>query len=186
MFKGRERMAMVINRWSTTPAINRQNIAEHSFYVALYTDHLCQLLMWPMPRRYEAIHWALIHDMPETVTSDMPGPVKRIVTNKAALQNVEDLIFKEFGDGYKYDRTDWKVAAVVKAANLIDEVFYLHSEQLLGNRYLDRVYFNSWDRMCKALKKAGLPDLYKTISVELEAMKQGVVGLVNDDDLADG
>lgn len=182
MFKARERMAMVVNRWSTIPAIKRQNIAEHSFYVALYTDFLCKLLKWPHPRRYLAIHWALIHDMPETVTSDIPGPVKRTITSKAALRNLEDRLFQEFEEGYGHDPSDRNVALVVKAANLIDEVFYLHSERLLGNQFLDHVFANSWRRLVKALTAVDLPQAIGTIKLELEEMKRGVVGLINDDD----
>lgn len=179
-------MAMVIKRWSTTPAINRQDVAQHSFYVVLYTDFITQMLKWPHARCYAALHWAVIHDIPETVISDMPGPVKRIVTNKKALEATEERIFVEFGDGYTHDISDWQVRAVVKAANLIDEVFYLHSEKLLGNQYLDRVFANSWSRLHKALKKINLTMLMDVVKHELDDMGHGVVGLINDDDLEEG
>lgn len=185
---------MVIKRWSTTPCINRQDIAQHSFYVVLYTDHITQLLGWSPARKYEAMHWAVIHDMPETVTSDIPGPVKRTITNKPALEAVEDQLMKEFGAGYNYDRSDWMIRDVVKAANLIDEVFYLHSEVLLGNGYLDRVFDNSWGRMKTAVKKLDVLSaspmgskissvIVSEVRVSLDQMRGGVVGLVNDDDL---
>lgn len=182
MFKGRERMASVVGRWSTTPAISRQSIADHSFYVALYTDHMCDMLRLPDGIRYDALHWALIHDMPETVTSDIPGPVKRTITNVMNLNSVEGTIFQELeypNSAPLFDQS----RKIVKAANLIDEVFYLHSEQLLGNKYLDHVARNSWERMEKALDLAGLPHLKDKIWIEMLEMQGGVVGLKNDSDL---
>lgn len=182
MFKGRERMASVVTRWSTTPCIHRQSIAEHSFYVALYTDAITHLLKWDDRLRYHALHWALVHDMPETVTSDIPGPVKRIVTSAKMLKQTEDSIFHDLGEMYFPEPTEI-IKRVVKAANLIDEVFYLRTEILMGNKFLDQVSANSWERMAKALASIDLAGLASLIHQELAEMAKGVVGLKNDDDL---
>lgn len=174
-------MASVVGRWSTTPAINRQTVADHSFYVVLYTIHLCDHLRVHGEERITALEWAIIHDMPETVTSDIPGPVKREVTHDKLLEKVEAQVMDELGYG-KPEPSDL-AKRIVKAANLIDEVFYLHSEKLLGNRYLDLVSSNSWSRLLKALDLINAWDLNHLINSEMDEMERGVVGLKNDTDL---
>lgn len=174
-------MASVVGRWSTTPAINRQTIADHSFYVVLYTIHLCDHLRVHGGERIMALEWAAIHDMPETVTSDIPGPVKREVTSDERLEKVEAQIFNELG--YGDPEPSDMAKRIVKAANLIDEVYYLHSERLLGNRYLDLVYSNSWSRLLKALDLIRAWELHQVIKDEMDEMERGVVGLKNDTDL---
>lgn len=183
MFKGRERMAAVVTRWSTTPHHHKQTIAEHSFYVALYTDFLCQLIRLPHSRKYQIVHWALIHDMPETVLSDTPGPVKRATVNEMNFRAAESQVFGELGSGYDHDDFDKQARGIVKVANLIDEVFYLHMERLMGNQFIERVFQNSWARMIMACRDAGMPtELSNIIKVELDAMMEGVVSLITVED----
>lgn len=176
MFKGRERIAAEVHRWSTMPRIKEQSMAEHSFYVALYAMHLCDFLKLPLPRRYPIVQWALIHDMPETVTSDIPGPVKRQVTNHRQMEVLEKKIFEELGSSY-WPYPEAQTRDIVKAANLIDEIFYIHSERVMGNGYLAKVWDNSWARMEAALNKIDAGELVFVISQELEAMVEGVVPL---------
>lgn len=180
MFKGRERMTAIVNRWSTTPRIHQQSVAEHSFFVTLYTAHLCDILKWPKIFKAEALQWALIHDIPEAVTSDIPGPVKRIISDAKQLAAMEKYIFDDLN--YAYHASP-EAKAIVKAANLIDEVFYLQFERIMGNGFVDLVYQNSWQRMVKALENIKADHLVIHIKMEIEHMGHGVVGLKNDDDL---
>lgn len=175
-------MASVVTRWSTTPHIKPQVLSDHSFYVALYTDFLCQLLTWGPQDTYLAVHWALIHDMPETVMSDTPGPVKRVIMDYQAFKKTEEGVFGEFGTGYHRDLLEQHHYDVVKAANIIDEVYYLSMECMLGNQFVGRVLINSRARLRRALEEINLTMVLDMIDTELLQMKQGVVSLITEED----
>lgn len=185
MFNYRERMLSHVERWGTSPRLHRQSVADHSFYVVLYTDQLTGLLKWPHARRYKALHWATIHDAPEAVTGDIIGPLKRTVVNKKGLNEYEARVYDHLGaDYYNHDASDWQVRDVVKAANLIDEVFYQTVEAMMGNKFFVTLVEYSKSRCVKALVKIGLfDDVWPMVEKELGLMEHGQDMEQNDDDL---
>jgi 5'-deoxynucleotidase len=68
-----------IQRWSLMRNTVPENVAEHSFYVALLTHALCTIARdvfgkeAPIDR---AVTLALFHDVAEVMTGDIPSPVK--------------------------------------------------------------------------------------------------------------
>lgn len=177
MFRYRERMLSSVTRWNVLPRLHSQTVAEHSFYVALYTDQLCTLIEWPQPRKYQAITWALKHDMSEVITGDIMGPVKRMITNKQNLAHYEKSVLEGLeSDKLYYSETppDWQVRDVVKAANTIDEFFYLSQEVSTGNRSVLVMQQAVLGRMRKALKKIDCEEIVPRIVKEAEGMLEGL------------
>ncbi len=68
-----------IQRWSLMRNTVPENVAEHSFYVAVLTHALCTIARdvfgkdVPVDR---AVTLALFHDIAEVMTGDIPSPVK--------------------------------------------------------------------------------------------------------------
>ena len=73
----------LIRRWSLMRNLHPENVAEHSFEVAILAHALAHLRrerfategrVLPDPRR--VMELAMFHDVPEVITGDLPTPVK--------------------------------------------------------------------------------------------------------------
>lgn len=68
-----------IRRWSLMRNTEPENVAEHSFNVALITHALCTIARSLFGKEVDtnrAVTLALFHDVTEVVTGDIPTPVK--------------------------------------------------------------------------------------------------------------
>ena len=72
-----QRMSFM-KRFNNAVHIHEENVAEHSFYVAMYAYALCDELKISGELRETIIEKALIHDVHETVVSDIPHNVKKM------------------------------------------------------------------------------------------------------------
>lgn len=163
MFSHRERMLGHVIRWNVAPRLHNQSVAEHSYYVALYSEKLCTLLRVD-PVDYRAtISYALHHDMPEIVTSDIPGPAKRAFADPDKLEEYEDLLMEKIGLTGEHRAPTDLVSRIVKAADTIDAYFWLSMEVARGNQMLIAERNIAKDRMRMALNYLDLPgDSYST------------------------
>lgn len=174
LFNMQERMLAVVPRWSGLPRLHQQSTAEHSFYVALYTDKLTWKLGWPVSTRYEALQWAVRHDMAESVTGDIMGPVKRKLIDKKSLDAFEDNIMDNMGEYYKVGRPTPQILMVVKAANIIDEYFHVCLEVAMGNSCMRAMLDAVQIRMNAIMLKVGLSHLVSGIIQEGGRMIRGI------------
>lgn len=90
-----------VPRWVICPRYKEQSVAEHCFNVAVIADHIAsQVDPEPYEFRYTVIAAALVHDMDEALTGDMPSSLKRGLAGEATPTA--------------------KVAAIVKVADLME------------------------------------------------------------------
>lgn len=185
MFNMQERMLAVVTRWSGLPRLHNQSVAEHSYYVALYTDQLCRRFNWSPEYCYEAVSYALIHDMAEATTGDIMGPVKRKVVNAVTLSDYEKEIMKELGPFYS-DRKPPTAAikVVVKAANIIDEFFHISLELAMGNNCMKAMQAAVMLRMSTVLENMGMKELLPEIAEEGRKMMEGIAFVQENSDIA--
>ncbi len=129
--------------------IHRQSVAEHSYFVGVYSHLLC-IAIDQQRILDRVLAYALWHDVSEATLGDTPGPVKRALGGMDEFEAAA--VRTRFGD----DIPDFcikpcvMVKAIVKLANLIDEVAYLSSEERLGNRTITKLLAHSITRLTSA------------------------------------
>jgi len=140
-----------ITRYSNTPRIKDENVAEHSFFVAievlnLYLDYDFNL--------GEAIIMSITHDIPEADTDDVNHLIKKKYPKLAKeLKIVEKEIVETYPDFIKkpifeFDKMETFESVIVNMADAIQCMTYSKNEIKLGNKgYMVEVYDNSKKRV---------------------------------------
>ena len=78
-----------IRRWGLMQSAVPENVAEHSFHVALLTHALCTIAVRVFGKEVpveRAVMLALYHDATEVITGDIPSPVKH--HNRTILKGI--------------------------------------------------------------------------------------------------
>jgi 5'-deoxynucleotidase len=139
-----------IERWSLMRNTVKENVAEHSFHVAILTHALCTIaneIFNSDIATNEAVTLALFHDVTEVFTGDIPTPVKHqnpeILSNFRKIEELSaDKLFSmippELQAMYKpliTGKTDQtELRRYVKAADLLDAYLKCVTELSAGNR----------------------------------------------------
>ena len=132
-----QRMSNMI-RYNNEVHVHDENVAEHSFYVAVYAMELCDVLHIKPELRNLIVEKALIHDIHEIELSDIPHNVKK------ASKELEDYCMA-FED--KFNRRYFKnliesiddcklctyVDAIVELADVLSVKQYAQQEVMFGN-----------------------------------------------------
>jgi len=131
--RGTRRLSYV-QRWGIVPKIRPQSVAEHSYYVALYTMRICDILKVLPEIKVQAVSYALVHDMAEAFTADIPSPLKKRLSD---YEGAEKAVKKwMLGDT---SNPDAMVKSIVKIADLLDAVVWLTEEESMGNGRLKKL-----------------------------------------------
>ncbi|WP_037282996.1 5'-deoxynucleotidase [Saccharibacillus sacchari] len=142
-----------IKRWSLMRSTMTENVAEHSYHVALLSHLLCTIgneMYGKSLNADRAATLALFHDAPEVFTGDIPTPVKH--HNEALLSNfrlIEQMGAQRLTDmapealqpvyapligTSEPNAEDRELHAYVKAADRIDAYLKCAWEVAAGNR----------------------------------------------------
>jgi 5'-deoxynucleotidase len=140
-----------IKRWSLMRNVVKENVAEHSYYVAQLTHLLCTIGNEVFGRNIavdKAVSMALFHDATEVFTGDIPTPVKHHNPEAlSAFRGIEQLAAERLTDmipeqlrtayigmiGGKQDEPS-ELKRMVKAADLLDAYLKCITELSAGNR----------------------------------------------------
>lgn len=131
MFERDLRTLSFVPRWVITRNIHTQSVAEHSFYVAVYAGQLAEYLGFE-GNMGDLYHAALWHDAEEAFTGDIPGPSKRSTFGADADIWVREGLELRFSNQVR--PVTKEIKAILKVANLLDEVLYKATEIQMGNR----------------------------------------------------
>lgn len=167
------RMLSYVPRWGIAPRHHQQTVAEHSYYVTLYAAQLCDRMGVRDGGRLNVMEYALVHDVFEAWESDIPGPAKRALvdpdrakTYHAAFAAQMDPYYRgshvlgieTVQDGHGVERP---IKDIVKVADLIDSVFYLQQELMMGNGFAQGLLGRDMERLRKAAVGVLFPDLFE-------------------------
>ena len=159
-----------ITRWGLMRNTFSENIQEHSHQVAVLAHALALIrrdilhLEGPEPDRCAVA--ALYHDASETLTGDLPTPIKYYNPDiKNAYKQVEriaghhllDMLPQELRSSYEHLvlEDDEEVNPIVKAADKLSAYIKCIEEQKAGNTDFD----SAAEQTMKAMKAMHLPEL---------------------------
>lgn len=171
------RLLAYVPRWQIAPRFRTQNVAEHSYFVALYAMALLNYLpgrAFHQPAfRMRVLEAALIHDVAEARTGDMPGPVKRAVVDMERMASYEKDQLALLGIDEVEEDDD--ILALVKVADLIDEYYHVVGEIAMGNSLIKPQRAVTRARLEAAIAKTELPFVVLVdLDREIDEMENGV------------
>ncbi|WP_372632285.1 5'-deoxynucleotidase [Cohnella sp.] len=160
-----------IERWSLMRSANPENVAEHSFHVALIAHSLGVIAREIFGRDVQPeqlASYALFHDATEVFTGDIPTPVKhqnpRILANfreieamasERLLANVPERLRGSYAPLFTRQPDDPALAKLLKAADLLDAYLKCTSEMSAGNRE----FATARSQIEEKLAQLGLPEV---------------------------
>lgn len=151
----RHRGLMHVNRWAIMRTNVRQTVAEHSFFTALYASMILDKTLLQESTKRIIVQQALVHDIEECETGDIPGPVKKWLVKDEEVKRVRRQEASELGIQLQEDAlTQW----VIYVANTLDEVLFLLDEIGRGNQYFKRQYLESLGKIHTAMSLDHVPD----------------------------
>lgn len=141
------------------PKVKLENLAEHHYFTALSTMQIIDYYKSYISKFEElnAIRCALIHDLPELFTNDIPSPTKSENPQlKNLLDNIEkDFMYNNFREFYldyifliESEKDEDVVGLLVKLGDIASLLRYLARELDLGNKniHIEEMYENTKER----------------------------------------
>jgi len=122
-----------VKRWGIVRTIRSQSVAEHQYFVGVWTPQLLRFVNVEDPALIlQALEYALHHDDPEIVSGDVPTPLK-----------------KRLPPGLLDEATSFRIPPLktppefilkaVKALDYLEALAFLYEEQAIGNHRLLRL-----------------------------------------------
>lgn len=126
-----------IQRYSITPRICNETVAEHSFFVATYVMELYKIYKFDLNK---AVQMAIIHDFAESYIGDITLSTKTMCPElvKAVCEAEKTVMYQNFPsfiyDLYQeYEGRTSVEALIVKLADTLQVRQYAYNEISLGN-----------------------------------------------------
>jgi len=119
-----------IPRWAIIRTYRQQSVAEHSYFVALYTDWLGSLVGLDPDEHQYAVREALWHDIGERFSGDIPTPFKKAArVDESVVDEAtgrEHPWYRQQHQERLHGETDqMRALCIVKIADLLDALTFL-------------------------------------------------------------
>jgi 5'-deoxynucleotidase len=174
-----------ITRWGLMRNTFSENIQEHSHQVAVLSHALAlirrEILHLPGPDPDRCAVAALYHDASETLTGDLPTPIKYYnpdimasykQVERVAAQRLLDMLPPELVSSYAHLilEDDTEVQPIVKAADKLSAYIKCVEEQKAGNTEFDTALVQTLE----ALRATDMPELQWFMDNCLEAFSLNI------------
>lgn len=134
---------------------------------------MAELIGWPGygvpsedgPLLHDLALYLLRHDESEVLEGDIPGPVKRLCGFDSS--KLKTHLERRFGPAPVHSPA---MKAIKKAADLIDECFYLAGELNSGNQFVRSSLKNAKDRLGRAISELPCDDDKAKTSLHLDLL----------------
>ena len=138
--------------WVVRGLVNVESVAAHSYATALIALILAGRIDQPVDRQ-KLLAMALVHDLPEALTTDIPGPAQRFLPAgarasaewSALVQLLDGLDFAESVKSLWQELKDRQSveAKLVRDADRLDMLLQAYFyQQTTGNQYLEEFWTN--------------------------------------------
>tara|TARA_Y100000310_G_scaffold315600_1_gene366343 strand:+ start:2988 stop:3488 length:501 start_codon:yes stop_codon:yes gene_type:complete len=128
-----------VKRYHTLPTIGEQTNATHSWGVAVIATYLHPNLSAKILLK------ALMHDVGEIETGDIPAPVKwENPELKKQLHLLEEKVAKNLE--IDYELTEYE-QTIFKQADMFELLFFCVKQRRLGNRHINHVFSNGVEKL---------------------------------------
>ena len=167
-----QRMSFM-KRFNNAVHIHEENVAEHSFYVAMYAYALCDELKISGELRQTIIEKALIHDVHETVVSDIPHNVKKMDGDVVHFfesyerhynRNNFEQLEKTYNRMFAVDQGICDL--VVMLADVLSVRQYSELEVSLGNKHFEEILEGANKRISECIEQLKIAKLTYISEVE--------------------
>ena len=156
-FAPRLRILSHLKRWSIMPTVFPDYVASHSFFVAIYSLQIADLIHWD-GHKGALLTYALLHDVPEAITGDVCVGAKEAFVDKGRearfILRKTDEILPSIGKLFYGLEPNLEVDAILKAADKLDAALYCAMETAFGNSamaarlpYTVKDLSNAWDAL---------------------------------------
>jgi len=143
----------VVPRWSIVWTLQRDTVANHSYFVAFYAHAIAKLIRWDGDLG-NLLFRALVHDSEETISGDIVSPIKEGIISlgandflKQKLKERMPFIAQDLDDmALDEDDLDNEAWLIVKAADKLDALIFLLTERRLGNGVVATHLPRAWSR----------------------------------------
>jgi len=170
-----DRVMSDVPRWTIVRTIRRQNVAEHSYFVALWMPRLLRRHgIIDAETILAAVEYALHHDMSEVTTGDVPAPLK-IHLPPGALDHAARAL------GVAHDDPGPLTSAATKVLDLFEAALFISEDIALGNHRVTeilRVIKTKMQTACAAFEEltpdSGASSLYMHLSMLLYTARHGL------------
>lgn len=173
-----------VKRWHIINTVRPQTVAEHSFMVALIAMELAKHIvphgsLFDSPReQFQFLCAALFHDMPETITGDLPTPAKQVYRefsqNPRMFDEMDMLIMPKipYSDGMLNAKLVW----LIKVADLIEAYHFLCNNA--AGPYAKVIRNDLWKRVVALTVEASqaMPDMLWCPAVGTVLRDMGLTG----------
>lgn len=140
------RTAFFVPRWAIVHTMNKDTVANHSYFVIVYSRIIAHVIGWTGPM--DVLMWqAAAHDLDETITGDIVSPVKKEIIDKNRMTAyVERKMMSRLGfimdlsnqmEQYVSANQQDEIDRIIGVADRLDAVLYLILEERIGNRVVD-------------------------------------------------
>ena len=130
----------ITRRYHAMDMHDYQRVDAHSFGVAMFTTIIVPVCE-PI-RRSTLLMAALVHDLPEHITGDIPGPAKRALDMRGELHACENALLDVAGLLYPLDERDQRVLNIADSA---DGAAHCIIERRKGNYNARQAFLNYWE-----------------------------------------
>lgn len=151
----------LIKRFSIRSVHNQSNTADHSWFVAVLALYIAKRVnslsvYWPTYNMESLLTKALMHDVPESITSDIVHFIKHfddemskkikgieeVVVDGPLTYGMDDNLKDIFKNGMLNSKDDTPEGKLVGICDLLDIMAYLSNERSSGNvqRWLDEAF----------------------------------------------
>lgn len=167
-FPVRLRAASIVPRWSIVHTQKPDYVAGHSFYVAIYSKQIADLIGYS--GSHSTLLWyALIHDLDELIVGDIVAPVKRHIIDAANASRFISAKMAEMLPGVQRAPVSIdieEIKLIVKAADQLDALFFALGEQALGNQIIAARIPSCYDKLREAWFKLPMSNTEGYVDLE--------------------